>query len=280
MAVTFSGWNKNLESHINDKNNPHAVSADQVGAVPFFGLAKDLNDILNNGKFGFYYINGDTLNSPFEEGKTQAKEAMVLNIPHGIGFYSFQMCYFKGSEKLMMRNQDGEETISPWHHGFLKENGGTLTGSIYGSVGVEYFSGNGKLIGFENSVEVGAGDRRVAILNTGPIESQIFLINSYNDAANRYYQLYGEHNKPYASYNGTGGQSTILVLGTLVRIVAITAYADGGILAFVTNNGAIVMGQNGTFNITFDAYLQDGTLSVTGSSRLDKIGTTYYVHAL
>lgn len=103
------------ESHVRYKNNPHGVTADQVGAAPAgYGLgaggkAIASGDDLNNYKVGgFYQFTKGVANAPCDY-------AMMLVIP-GTGYSSdtFQYVFSRYPANIMYLRQLFSGTWSPW----------------------------------------------------------------------------------------------------------------------------------------------------------------------
>jgi hypothetical protein len=104
-----------LAAHIADKNNPHNVLAEQTGAISkHYPTSSDLNTELTKGDntvtICCYY--GDSLNSPYKEGKTACTHGMVITNAHS-DQYGTQLCMPTGEDTLYIRRLNGGG-ISQW----------------------------------------------------------------------------------------------------------------------------------------------------------------------
>ena len=102
-------------THADDKNNPHGVTAKQVGAVPeVYYVSTDLNtELLEGGsKMTVCCYNGATLNTPYKEGLTIFAHGMVITNAH-TSEYGTQVCVPTGDNHIYVRRLNGEG-VSAW----------------------------------------------------------------------------------------------------------------------------------------------------------------------
>lgn len=104
-----------LAAHLENKNNPHNVLAEQTGAISIhYPTSSDLNTDLAKGDntvtICCYY--GDTLNTPYKEGKTACTHGMVMTNAHS-SQYGTQLCMPSGEDSIYVRRLNGGG-ISQW----------------------------------------------------------------------------------------------------------------------------------------------------------------------
>ena len=135
--------NDGYDEHIDDKNNPHKVTAEQVGAIPIhYPTSSDLNTELARGDNTItvccYY--GETLNTPYKEGKTACTHGMVITNAHSTA-YATQLCLPSGDDIIFLRQLSGGK-VDEWFAVYnanqlenilgqtVKKTGDTMTGAI------------------------------------------------------------------------------------------------------------------------------------------------------
>lgn len=236
-AVQLTGDDSITEEHIANKNNPHGVTAAQVGALPqAYYTSADLNNEITQGgnKIIICCYFGDTLNSPHHHGLTYSSHGMVITNAYDPPFAS-QLCIPSGESRMFMRNNNNGN-ITEWLEikkqnaydvGALPIEGGTITGSVLGL-------GNGlaQLVGGPTFSSISAisqsnpnNHRILRAINpdlTDYItEKAVQFIDVKN---NEYYEynLFGEHNASHFGLSrlyvgsyvgkgiyGAGGETTI-----------------------------------------------------------------------
>lgn len=103
-----------LTAHTGNKENPHGVTAAQVGALELVNAAgMNLDTILTSGiHYKIYRINDTTEKTPFTEGVSARKYGLVLSYASSAA-YGHQFAMLAGAECLFHRtNVNG--TISQW----------------------------------------------------------------------------------------------------------------------------------------------------------------------
>lgn len=102
-------------SHTNDFDNPHNVTAKQVGAVATkYKLSEDLNTELMSGgdTVTIRAYDNETLNSPYKEGLTTLAHGMVITNSHTTQ-YGTQLCMPSGSNYIFVRTYN-KQGVQPW----------------------------------------------------------------------------------------------------------------------------------------------------------------------
>lgn len=102
-------------SHYTDFNNPHKVTAAQVGALPeVYNSTYDLNTELQQGggKVKVCCYNEFTQNTPYTEGLTDCTHGMVITNAFSSD-YSTQICTPSGEDSIYVRRINGSG-ISRW----------------------------------------------------------------------------------------------------------------------------------------------------------------------
>ena len=217
------------EDHIADRNNPHQVKAEQTGAISkHYPTSADLNTELKKGDntvtICCYY--GDTLNTPYKEGKTACTHGMVMTNAHSTE-YGTQFCLPSGDNRTFIRSVSGGQ-ISAWLEikkqtaqdiGALPIAGGTLTGKTL------YFdNGNARLSGGQDYMQMDVFDspkddnnRRKLVVNGSKtaLKNSVILTTIENGEQNTY-TIYGGHNKPTASDVGAVSKNGDTMTGALV----------------------------------------------------------------
>ena len=123
-------------THADDKNNPHGVTAQQVGAVPeVYYVSSDLNTELRQGgnKFVVCCYNSATLNSPYKEGLTVFAHGMVITNAH-TAQYGTQLCMPTGDNHIYIRRLNGQG-ISAWAQVADMSEVNSLFGNVNSSIG-------------------------------------------------------------------------------------------------------------------------------------------------
>ena len=102
-------------NHYANFNNPHLVTAEQVGAIPkWYYESSDLNNEISQGgaKMTVCCYNNLTLNTPYKENITPYTHGMVITNSYDV-FYGTQMCLPSGEDAVYVRRLDGNG-ISEW----------------------------------------------------------------------------------------------------------------------------------------------------------------------
>lgn len=115
MADRISTVGGNIAGHEADRSNPHAVTAEQAGAIPeVYYASDDLNTELQQGgnKMTVCNYHSGTLNSPYKEGLTAFAHGMVITNANSAQ-YGTQLCMPSGDKYIYIRRLNGQG-ISPW----------------------------------------------------------------------------------------------------------------------------------------------------------------------
>lgn len=130
--------------HISKTNNPHKVTAKQVGAIPeAYPVSTDLDTELTAGgnKITVSSYNGNTKNTPRSEDKTDYAHGVVITNSHTDGNgnkYGVQLCMPSGDNQMYIRRTN-KMGITEWYtiynseemkNHFLPKEGGTLTNGL------------------------------------------------------------------------------------------------------------------------------------------------------
>lgn len=213
-AGDINATNAAVNAHISAKNNPHCVtaeevgarpntwmpSAEQVGAVPISlkGQAVYCDDLFAAYENAtFVQWDGNTANTPFKAGLAYGSEGFAF--VHGnwsVGWHTVVAWQKGGIESNMwMHTVDGGYDLG-WHDmtAFLPLTGGTLNG-VLGILGDGYHqvrSANGQWFGIDVTENDGSGNtRRFYLVNNAhsPLSNAVHIY----DNSSRYI-LFGEHN--------------------------------------------------------------------------------------
>ena len=96
----------------------------------FTGESNDLNTLIQSGVHaGFYQTDGNTLNTPYKAGVTNAVAGLILSYANS-GTYGVQYAFISGKEITFSRTMNNG-VISNWSTGFLPLTGGAVSGTIY-----------------------------------------------------------------------------------------------------------------------------------------------------
>lgn len=189
-----------LAAHIADKNNPHNVLAEQTGAISkHYPTSSDLNTELTKGDntvtICCYY--GDSLNSPYKEGKTACTHGMVITNAHS-DQYGTQLCMPTGEDTLYIRRLNGGG-ISQW----VKLADWEQLNSLISELSLVSAYINNTIVPRLDSVEASIGNTG-SYLGTGTTSNQeiavggsgsiLMITSSNNDIA--FVHAYGAHSYP------------------------------------------------------------------------------------
>lgn len=189
-----------LAAHIADKNNPHNVLAEQTGAISkHYPTSSDLNTELTKGDntvtICCYY--GDSLNSPYKEGKTACTHGMVITNAHS-DQYGTQLCMPTGEDTLYIRRLNGGG-ISQW----VKLADWEQLNSLISELSLVSAYINNTIVPRLDSVEAsigntgsysGTGTTSNQEITVGGSGSILMITSSNNDIA--FVHAYGAHSYP------------------------------------------------------------------------------------
>lgn len=283
------GVNKAV-SHSVNKNNPHDVTVEQIGAMSKTE-AIDGQDILNLKKEGFYYSTR-TINVPTSEvaGYIRIQVATSEN---------YRVIYWRPyNSTIEYMNVLKGGTWLGWVEMFTSQ-GGTLTGHlVFENLKSFHALKKGRTIGdVVHDVTVGVssdGSSTMEHYTGGVVDGRLELTNvDGNYAALRVrgnssgvsYRVFGEHNKPVGSYIGNGGKSkrTITINGICNNLLI---WGDNN-LGIITATGGIVKTNNASaLSISPSSYIvSNGSLVINLSNSeynylFNSDGITYYYQVL
>ena len=288
--------------HTENKNNPHDVTAAQVGAIPIIQASDatyNMDDILTSGKhFALYNTVSATLGTPSKYGVTSLSSAAIFSYSNGS--YGYQLAFMAGSIPYM-RTYHKDNGISDWTRGCLPLSGGRLTGRLtfenltehYAMVKGRTIAGNNHFITFGIGTEgqvslihhTGEGladfegtdsDGR---LELNPVKDNPNALVLRETSSSNPIRIFGEHNKPTRTYVGnqesrtikTGGIGNVLLLWSSTQMLLVTPIGGVCLSATVPADGV------GYSHITFT----NGVLTFgTSGSTFNERNVTYHYQVL
>lgn len=235
------------------------ITAANVGAVPTinaYGSTYDMDVVFASGQhFGMYETNQSTLGTPYKYGKSPYGLAAILSLRSES--YGVQTAFVVGTNLIFSRTYNNG-TISEWSTGFLPLDGSVaMSGNLIvkkasyptvrvddttkGSSAVVQNTGHAVALGMRN-VEGSVDNTRGLYVrdneSTSPnLENALQLQDAINGTS-KYYNIFGEHNKPSGTYSGNNGSQTIDT-GGLGDVILVQLTGSGGGFALVTKSGAI-----------------------------------------
>lgn len=252
---------KENADHSSNASNPHKVTAEQVGALPYHDRnleAYNMTDLLTSGKhFEVVTIADDgTKGTPYSEGlsgvtiytiisfATSKNNGMQIAIPSG-----------RDNPVLFMRTFSGG-MVGAWQTGFLPLEGGTLSGPIKQQNFNEYSSiCKGRTVGDKTHfLTFGVAGDGYTTLEHYTCDSTSFdsskldgrlMIGAFGTKAilyqknteNKAHAIFGEHNKPIGTYTGNGSATSRTInTGGLGRVAVIMSTSK---IVLVTRMGAL-----------------------------------------
>lgn len=228
LVVTLSNANGNTAYKIYGEHNK--PNASDVGALSET-IHIDGKDVLSIEDEGYYY-SGNSKNVP--EG-TNAGYVRVV-----VGGTGYRVVYWRphNSDKEYVNVLTGGTWLG-WKEIFTSA-GGTLTGSLGVSAGYGRFAADANCasVNAYSDAQSLSNRRSIYILNSKYTESLVgalVLRNTVNDSM-KDYKIFGEHNKPTGTYEGSGQTTTKTVsVGGMSNMLLITS-SNG--MALVTSKGA------------------------------------------
>lgn len=285
-----------VNNHTSNNNNPHGVTAEQVGALPIINAMStnyDMDAILVSGPhYAWYRTNNVTLGTPFKHGATVFAEAIILSFGSSTT-YAIQWAFLSGNTIMTRSMAKGE--VSNWTTAFLPLSGGTLTGDLtftrntFGGINIKNntASSETQLRTHTNGASyvrhIKTLDDSTSIVSGLWLYDEFPMIDAikfeYNEV---WYRLFGSHNKPSSTYSGTGVTRTIDTggIGSTLMI-----YGSNAHNALVTPHGAMcfygtTMASYGSDSIKFaNGVLTIGT-SIPTSNYFNANGVTYTYQVL
>ena len=157
-------------------------SAQDIGGVPYHGLATDLNTVMESGEFGFYEFDGSTKNTPYTQGLSIDDTGIVMNLPKDAEGYSQQIAYFSGESVPCFRykNNNISGSISAWKVLFVPISGGVMSGELT-SPGLHISPAlcGGYIYGEENQLCIAAGNPETGALTYFIIKADGLYVGGY-----------------------------------------------------------------------------------------------------
>ena len=231
-------------------------TASDVGALPIInaqGPSWDMNTVLKSGPhFAFYETNLNTLNTPYNLGKTPSAAASILSYSNAAN-YGTQIAFLSAS--LFMIRTLANGNITEWSYGFLPLDGSVpMSGALKmeGSslnLGKESEWGSGHY----SSINQDSQNVRIITRYNGIAREYFFGDASKNLAetiglydvssgVGKYYNIFGEHNKPSGSYTGNGSATS--------RTIEIGGIGNAVIVICTANSTALIITASGAFGKT------------------------------
>ena len=229
-----------IDSFCGRTDNPHNVTAEQIGANTTFGLIKNTNLLewaMLQTQGGTFMTENTVVGTPdtrYWRGIVSVNKGAM---DRGVFIFDGAEAYYIATASQSFENQKWIKLANADE--YLPLTGGTLTGNIYlgGGYGLIESEGNVfSLSALKNSKEA---LNKHALLVGSPnfidFTRCLFLRNFVNGAYTDY-QVFGSHNKPTDTYSGTGATKTINTggIGSMLMI-----YGDNGYNALVTPHGAL-----------------------------------------
>ena len=150
IALLNGLTNSEDAAHYSDFNNPHKVTAHQIGALAkAYEVSYALDVEIQRGGNAVYIHNycEDSLNTPYKEGKTNCTHGMVITNAYNAN-YGTQMCIPSGESAIYTRTLNGQG-ITNW---VKTAYNNSLSGV---AIGVNAYSDNGGAIGEKSRTQSG-----------------------------------------------------------------------------------------------------------------------------
>lgn len=246
------------DPHNTDYNNPHRVTAEQTGAIPKnYPTSADLNTELKKGDntvtICCYY--GETLNSPYKEGKTACTHGMVITNAHSSS-YATQLCIPSGDDVMFLRQLSGG-VVSEWQD------------RLWSAVN----SIEQRLSGAETTASN-------AVTRVASVESSLSTIRTNVEGARQLAaNAIPKSDKPTITYSGNGGSQTVQVGGS--GGVAWLVSSDG-LQGFVSKNGFMGLNSNGQSTNQVSAFISfaNGVLTLNNGGLCNAVNNQYTLKVL
>ena len=223
-----------IDDHIANKNNPHGVTAAQIGARPdtWMPTASDVGAVsvesyVEAGAFNaiqtkkgenwyrFQFITNTDLDSPFYLQLWKSTDSGLTW--SAVKNYNLEKLFLSDGSVPM----SGDLTISNAIARLRADNNGVITEQLESA----YDTNNSRglwIISKESS----------------PNANESLIYYDIDNGHYSPYKIFGEHNKPSGTYSGNGGSQTIDT-GGLGDVILVQLTGSGGGFALVTKSGAI-----------------------------------------
>ena len=292
------------DDHIANKNNPHGVTAEQVGALPAIGGVVK-NPVLGLGDGIGQVVGGSTYSALVALEKNNGNNNRMLRVINP------DLTSYPLSKAVQLNVvKDGKETeynLYGEHNkptasdvGAVAKGGDTISNYIKviaeasPCVYIDTNKSGSRIIkNASNEVDDGiylldfadknSPDDRLALRVCHKVAKTsladavgIIIVENENGS---YYRIFGEHNKPTKIYDGNGATQTVQVGGT--GNVAWLVSSDG-LQGFVSANGFMGMNSNGQVSNQNTQYVtfENGVLTLKNGGLCNVAGRTYTCRVL
>lgn len=191
-----------INNHINNKNNPHELNAEDVGAlsledaegtVNYITLTPgfDLNNALGKYRHSQSVVVATLVNMPSEISGKSGEVVIDWYPSASDNSYGVQrLTYTNGTTRQIYYRAKQGTGWTAWDTQFLPLTGGKIKGNLYLDGNVTKYS-----TGDQNYIRFMKGDVSQGYLGVNGVNNPIFI----NGDGTTIYKLYGEHNKPTAA---------------------------------------------------------------------------------
>ena len=294
-TVTVAQFN----SHIENKENPHGVTAEQIGAVQntIFGYTP-------NGKDSLLGVINELISRGYTQGLIQIateEDVKPTDTPKILSHYAFCKYRKHGNNYVEVElTDDGTLTtylnkfvyntdswLFNWleivnHAGYLP-----LDGSVAMSSGLTIGNGQARFASNEYIATINAykdvnnpqdAYGSMWVHNDGAISHTAELVRKESGKDAVTYQLFGTHNKPTGSYIGNGdATSRSIEIGGIGNVLLIYTNQKSALIL----PSCAVFFSNDHVEATWDLTFRNGVLNmVTTSDYVNGLGTTYNYQVL
>lgn len=302
------------DEHISDKNNPHEVTVEQIGAaisdleitpLPTPDEPTDIRTIIWQYPTGHYTANDEIskrLMLPIQgvdvnidwfrcEDPRYNERYGTLIVRHMLVNSKIFICSIYNTTSYTEWEEFYTKTNKPTASdvGAVSKNGDTMSGDLHLrkenaliTLGTDTnnrtnirFTPNSKATDIINTKD--GTDTMLSLLNeTGNDWKTLLRLWLSNGIC---YNIYGEHNKPTKTYTGNGYDQTIQVggFGSVAWVIS-----SGGVQGFVSKNGFMGMQSNGQTFTLAPSYtkFEDGVLTMNSGGACNATGVSYTVQVL
>ena len=290
-AIQLADNNAEYDKHIANKNNPHGVTAAQVGALPAEGGIVQ-NAVIGLGGGVGQVVGGATF-SAIDALGGNGDSRMLRVINPDLTTYPLQ----KAAQLHITTNGVAKEYNLYGEHnkptaadvGAVANTGGLMSGSLnlyneelYPTIQIgkkpsdsgTFRYTEAKTVDIYNWTNNLPTTLSLGNENAMPLSGVLKIwIN------NRDYHVYGEHNKPTKSYTGNGGNQTIQIggLGIVAWLVS-----SNGLQGYVSKNGFMGMNSNGQASNQVASFItfENGVLTLNNGGLCNASGIEYTVQVL
>ena len=303
------------EEHISDKNNPHGVTVEQIGAaisdlkitpLPTPDEPTDIRTFIWQYPTGHYTANAEIstkLMLPIqgvdvnidwfrcEDARYNGRYGTLIVRQMVVNGKTF-MCSIYNTFSYTEWEEFYTKTNKPTalDVGAVSKSGDTMTGDLsitkasLPSISLVKDANNGTLMrhtdhakttDFVNTVD---GTHTTLSLANETVNALPFLLRIWTNNGSCY-NIYGDHNKPTKSYTGNGGSQTVQIGG--IGIVA-WLVSSNGLQGYVSKNGFMGMNSNGQASNQVASFItfENGVLTLNNGGLCNASGVEYTVQVL